>query len=206
MNGLEIPILTTERLRLRAFQKSDIADYAALNADPEVLRYIGGGEPWDRGRSWRHQAFLIGHWQLGGAGMWAMEQRETGAFLGMVGFAAPEGWPGFELAWTLMRRWWGRGYATEGAREALAYAFTSLEKESAEPVLIRPGGTGPPSGSRSGSASGCKSASTISGGKGCAMGSTGKPTRRRSRRRAAWQSALDERAPGAALPPPEWSG
>lgn len=129
MNGLEIPILVTERLRLRAFQKSDIEDYAALNADPEVLRYIGEGEPWDRGRSWRHQAFLMGHWQLGGAGMWAMEQRETGAFLGMVGFAAPEGWPGFELAWTLMRRWWGRGYATEGAREALAYAFTALQKE-----------------------------------------------------------------------------
>jgi RimJ/RimL family protein N-acetyltransferase len=127
MEALEIPVLETERLRLRSFRKSDLEDYAALNADPEVLRYLGGGpEPWDRGRSWRHMAFLLGHWQLRGAGMWAVEHRETGAFIGMIGFAAPEGWPGFELAWTLARRRWGNGYATEGARAALAHAFTSL--------------------------------------------------------------------------------
>ena len=130
LTPLDIPILETERLRLRPFRASDFEDYAALNADPEVLRYLGGGtEPWDRGRSWRHMAFLMGHWQLGGAGMWALEHRETGAFLGMVGFAAPAGWPGFELAWTLARRWWGYGYATEAARAALDYAFTVLKRD-----------------------------------------------------------------------------
>ncbi|HEY0514213.1 MAG TPA: GNAT family N-acetyltransferase [Thermoanaerobaculia bacterium] len=130
MNALGIPTLETERLRLRSFHRSDLEDYAALRADPEVLRYLGGGpEPWDRGRSWRHMAFLMGHWQLGGAGMWAVEHRETAAFLGIVGFAAPDGWPGFELGWTLARRWWGNGYATEGARAALAYAFTILKKD-----------------------------------------------------------------------------
>ena len=130
MNALHVPTLETERLRLRPLRTSDIDDYAALNADPEVLRYLGGGpEPWDRGRSWRHMAFLMGHWQLGGAGMWAVEHRGTGAFVGMVGFAAPEGWPGFELAWSLARRCWGHGYATEGALAALAYAFTTLEKD-----------------------------------------------------------------------------
>jgi RimJ/RimL family protein N-acetyltransferase len=130
MDALEIPVLETERLRLRSFRKGDIEGYAAMNADPEVLRYLAGAgaEPWDRGRSWRHMAFLLGHWQLGDAGMWAVEHRETGDFIGMVGFAAPDGWPGFELAWTLARRWWGHGYATEAARAALAYAFTVLEK------------------------------------------------------------------------------
>jgi RimJ/RimL family protein N-acetyltransferase len=107
MEPFHIPTLMTERLRLRAFRKSDLDDYAALNADPEVTRYLGGGGPWDRGRSWRHLAFLLGHWHLGGSGMWALEQKETGTFLGMVGFAEPEGWPGCELAWTLARRWWG---------------------------------------------------------------------------------------------------
>jgi RimJ/RimL family protein N-acetyltransferase len=131
MDVLQIPTLVTERLRLRAFRGSDFEEYAALNADREVLRYIAGGglEPWDRSRSWRHLAFLMGHWQLSGCGMWAVEQRETGAFLGIAGFAAPAGWPGFELAWTLARRWWGHGYATEGARAALAHAFTAWHQD-----------------------------------------------------------------------------
>jgi len=130
MDAEDIPILVTERLRLRSFRGSDFEDYAALNSDSEVLRHLGCGlEPWDRGRSWRHMAFLMGHWQLGGAGMWAVEEQATGAFVGMIGFAAPEGWPGFELAWILARRFWGKGYATEGAREALAYAFNALERE-----------------------------------------------------------------------------
>jgi RimJ/RimL family protein N-acetyltransferase len=130
-----IPTLETERLRLRPLRRGDIDDYAALNADPEVMRHAGG--TWDRGRSWRHLAFLIGHWPLGGSGMWALEQKESGAFIGMVGFAEPEGWPGFELGGKLARRWWGYGYASEGARAALAYAFTVLQKNHVI-SLVRP--------------------------------------------------------------------
>ena len=130
MDGLVIPTLETERLRLRAFRPSDIDDYAALNADPEVQRYLGwGSAPWDRGRSWRHLAFLLGHWQLGGAGMWALERKDCGTLLGVIGFAEPEGLPGCELAWKLVPRWWGQGYATEGARAALDYAFDVLGKD-----------------------------------------------------------------------------
>jgi RimJ/RimL family protein N-acetyltransferase len=134
MEALGIPILETERLRLRAFRESDIDDYAALNADPEVMRFLGG--PWDRGRAWRHLAFLLGHWQLGRPGMWAVELKETGAFVGMVGFAEPEGWPGFELAWRLARRWWGSGFATEAARAALDHAFTVLQKDRVISLIL----------------------------------------------------------------------
>ncbi len=125
----EIPVLVTERLRLRPLQKDDIDDYAAMHADPEVTRFLHGGLPWDRGRSWRHLAFLIGHWELAGHGFWAVTQRDTGVFVGAVGFAEPEGWPGFELAGGLARSWWGRGYATEAARAALDHAFFEMGKD-----------------------------------------------------------------------------
>jgi RimJ/RimL family protein N-acetyltransferase len=127
MDVLDIPSLETERLRLRPFRESDFEDYAELCGDPEVSRYLSARL--NREQSWRHLAFLIGHWTLRGYGMWAVEQRETGAFLGRIGFADPDGWPGCELAWTLARRWWGHGYATEGARAALAHAFTRLNKD-----------------------------------------------------------------------------
>jgi RimJ/RimL family protein N-acetyltransferase len=74
MDELAIPTLETERLRLRPFRRGDLEDYVALNSDPEVLRHLASGpEPWDPGRSWRHLAFLVGHWWLAGAGMWAVE-------------------------------------------------------------------------------------------------------------------------------------
>jgi RimJ/RimL family protein N-acetyltransferase len=61
--------------------------------------------------------------------MWAVEHKETGAFLGTAGFAEPEGWPGFELAGALARRFWRQGYASEAGRAALEYAFSVLKKE-----------------------------------------------------------------------------
>jgi RimJ/RimL family protein N-acetyltransferase len=127
MEARDIPILETERLRLRAFRLSDFDDYAAMCGDPEVTRYLM--TRFTREQAWRHLAFLVGHWVLRGFGMWAVEEKETGAFVGRIGFAEPEGWPGFELAWTLTPRFWGRGYATEGARAALSYGFNVLRKD-----------------------------------------------------------------------------
>jgi RimJ/RimL family protein N-acetyltransferase len=127
MDARGIPTLETERLWLRPFRLSDFDDYAAMCGDPEVTRYLL--TRLTREQAWRHLAFLIGHWVLRGYGMWAVEEKETGAFVGRIGFAEPDGWPGFELGWTLARRFWGRGYATEGARAALTHAFTVLGKD-----------------------------------------------------------------------------
>jgi RimJ/RimL family protein N-acetyltransferase len=119
--------LETERLILRMWRSSDFEAYAPMCADPEVMRYIGG-KTFNRMEAWRHMAFLVGHWQLLGYGVWAVEEKATGNFIGRLGFMNPEGWPGFEIGWTLGRQFWGRGYATEGARRALEYGFTELNK------------------------------------------------------------------------------
>jgi RimJ/RimL family protein N-acetyltransferase len=121
--------LETERLTLRPFREADFEQYAGMCADPEVMRYLGEGRALTRGEAWRQMAMILGHWQLRGYGLWAVEERESGALLGRLGFFNPEGWPGFEIGWALRRESWGRGYATEGARRALAYGFTEMGRE-----------------------------------------------------------------------------
>ncbi len=120
--------LETDRLIMRMWRNEDFEPYLQLCSDPDVMRYLGG-KPLDRLEAWRNMAFIVGHWQLLGYGHWAVEEKATGAFVGRIGFMNPEGWPAFELGWTLARKFWGRGYASEGARRALTYAFDELDRD-----------------------------------------------------------------------------
>lgn len=130
--------LETPRLLLRKFRASDLDAYAQMSADAEVMKFLGTGVTLGRNDAWRSIAAILGHWQLLGYGMWAIEERQTGAFIGRAGFLDPPGWPGFEVGWVLGRQHWGRGYASEAARAALEYAFQTLRRERVI-SLIRPG-------------------------------------------------------------------
>ena len=121
--------LETARLRLRQFSEADLDAYAVMCADPDVMRYLGTGVTMNRGETWRAIAGMLGHWQLRGYGMWALESRQTGELVGRAGFINPEGWPGFELGWVLGKPHWGKGYATEAAREAQRYAYEVLKRD-----------------------------------------------------------------------------
>jgi RimJ/RimL family protein N-acetyltransferase len=134
---IQIPELTTARLLLRGFKPSDLDAYAEMMTDPEVTRYIGDGKAVARGDAWRQMALFTGHWVLRGFGIWAVEEQATGTLLGRIGFWEPEGWPGFELAYTLGRPFWGKGFATEGARAALTYGRDTLGRKDII-SLIRP--------------------------------------------------------------------
>ena len=120
--------LETERLVLRMWREDDFEAYAEICADPEVMRYLGG-KTFNRMEAWRHMAVMVGHWQLRGFGHWAVEEKASGKFIGRIGFLYPEGWPDFEIGWTLAPAAQGKGYAIEGARRALAYAFTELDRD-----------------------------------------------------------------------------
>ena len=121
-------MIETERLLLRAWQPSDEAPFAALNADPEVTRYLRG--PMRRDQSDELLARIRGHWQEHGFGLYAVEVRDSGAFIGFVGLAIPsflpEVLPAVEVGWRLAREAWGNGYATEGARASLRHGFDEL--------------------------------------------------------------------------------
>jgi RimJ/RimL family protein N-acetyltransferase len=110
-------------LLLRPFQAADLDAYAATCADPEVMRYASEHGALNREDAWRQMAMLVGHWELRGFCMWAVQELTTGDFVGRVGLHYPEGWPDHEIAWALARPFWVRGYATEAARAALGEAL-----------------------------------------------------------------------------------
>jgi RimJ/RimL family protein N-acetyltransferase len=126
---ISIPTLETPRLLLRQFRQNDSDALAALHADPEVMKFLGDGRPKARAETWLAMASYLGHWELRGYGLWAVEEKATGKFVGRIGLLNPEGWPGLEVAWTLARDRWGNGFATEGAKAALEYAFSVLKLE-----------------------------------------------------------------------------
>jgi RimJ/RimL family protein N-acetyltransferase len=130
-------MLETPRLVLRQFDERDLEPLAAIYADAETMRYLGTGATLSRGETWRAIAGMLGHWVLRGYGMWAVAERATGLMVGRVGFINPEGWPGFELGWVIVRSRWGRGYAPEAAAVALRYAREELGQEQVI-SLIRP--------------------------------------------------------------------
>ena len=125
-NHLDRPELETGRLRLRQFRGDDLDAYARITSDPETMRYLGKGVAFDREDALRSLGYIDGHWRIRGYGLWAVEEKANGELVGRIGLMRPDGWPGLEVAWLVARERWGEGFATEGARAALAHAFTVL--------------------------------------------------------------------------------
>lgn len=121
MNG---PVIETERLILRVPEQRDLDSWAAMMADEEAARYIGGVQA--RAASWRGLASMAGSWALLGFGMFSVEEKATGQWVGRIGPWMPEGWPGTEVGWGLAREHWGKGYAVEAAEASIDWAFDNL--------------------------------------------------------------------------------
>ncbi len=120
--------LQTERLLLRQWHDDDVAHFAAMNADPRVMRHFPALQ------SHETSAAAVARWRARiaerGWGLWAAGLRRTGEFIGFVGLEVPA--PAFpfspcvEIGWRLAFAHWGRGYATEAAKASLGIGFEDL--------------------------------------------------------------------------------
>jgi RimJ/RimL family protein N-acetyltransferase len=126
---MTVPLeLGTERLRLRRWLPADLAPFAALNADPQVMEHFGA--PLSRPESDRLAARIQAHFDRHGFGLWAVEIVDVSAFAGFIGLSVPgfeaHFTPCVEIGWRLAATHWGSGYATEGARAVLRFGFEAL--------------------------------------------------------------------------------
>src|ERR1700692_4286364 len=122
LNG---PVIETERLKLRMWCEADIEPNTAMLADPASGRFItADGKPvTDAFVGWRNAAIMSGHWALYGFGMFVVEEKSSGKFVGRVGPWFPPGWPGFEVGWGIATEFRGKGYALEAARASIDWVF-----------------------------------------------------------------------------------
>ena len=118
------PVLETERLILRPTQAEDFEPWAAFMADEAAARYIGGVQP--RSVAWRGFCTMAGAWTMHGLSMFSVIEKSSNRWIGRLGPWKPEGWPGTEVGWGIVRDAWGKGYATEGASAAIDWAFDRL--------------------------------------------------------------------------------
>ena len=141
----EAPRIETERLVLRAFRAEDLEPLAAMWANEDVVRYVGG-QALSREDTWRRSLAATGQWPLLGYGYWIVELKADGRVVGQLGFAdfkrdmqpSIEGEP--ELGYVFDAKVHGRGIAFEGCAAALDWAEVNLDASS-YPAIISPENT-----------------------------------------------------------------
>ena len=124
MPSIDEPRIETARLILRPPRGEDLDGWSELMADEPATRFIGGLAP--RSVCWRQLMMMIGAWHAEGAAMFSVLEKDGGRWIGRVGPWRPDGWPGTEVGWAILRDRWGRGYAAEAAGAAMDWAFETL--------------------------------------------------------------------------------
>ena len=121
-------LFTSPRLGFRSWKESDLDKLARLNADPEVMRYFPA--PLSREKSRHLLVQLQEHLACRGYTYYATELLSTGEFIGFIGLKHQEYMadftPATDIGWRLQKEFWGRGYASEGAKRCLDHAFDGL--------------------------------------------------------------------------------
>ena len=125
-NRTENIILETDRLRFATWRDDDWEELQKLTSDPLVIRYLGTGEAWPRERVLEFVTRQGENWESHRMCLWKLLPRDSDTLIGICGLQRLPGGEEVEIGWWLAPSYWGRGLATEAAREALSYAFNVL--------------------------------------------------------------------------------
>jgi RimJ/RimL family protein N-acetyltransferase len=117
--------IETPRLVLRPPRPEDFDAFAAFQANPETMHFLGSAAQ-PRSLAWRSFLTMAGAWAMQGFGMFTVIEKESGRWVGRVGPWQPEGWPGTEVGWGIVHDRCRLGYATEAATGAIDWAFAAL--------------------------------------------------------------------------------
>jgi RimJ/RimL family protein N-acetyltransferase len=128
MARVDGPMIETKRLILRTWRQSDIAANTAMLSDPESGRYITADHKpvTSELNGWRNAAVMTGHWALHGFGMFAVEEKSSGRYVGRVGPWYPPTWPALEVGWGIAKEFRGKGYAVEATCASIDWVFDNL--------------------------------------------------------------------------------
>jgi len=118
------PTLTTARLVLRPPTQDDFPAFAAMMANADHVKFIGGALP--EAMAWRQLATITGAWSLRGFSMFSVLERDTGLWVGRIGPWMPQGWPGTEVGWGLAPEAMGKGYGVEAATACMDWVVDHL--------------------------------------------------------------------------------
>lgn len=135
VQGTMIPILETERLRLRPPNKTDLQDNFQLSCDPEVMRYITPGRIQNIQEA-RQDLYRRIKLSRGAYGYWVVEEKQSGLFIGWIVLKELDQTKDFELGFRFHKTQWGRGFATEAGKKMIAYAFEVLQLEQVKAVVM----------------------------------------------------------------------
>jgi RimJ/RimL family protein N-acetyltransferase len=127
---MTIPIVTTDRLILRAFTDEDVAPLHALLSTGDVMRYFPNTNPPSLEAVRRLVSGQLKHWEQYGYGWWAVELSGQAPLIGWNGLGFLPETGEVEVAYLLGRAFWGKGYATEGAMASVRFGFQTIGLQS----------------------------------------------------------------------------
>lgn len=122
-------ILETQRLYVREFSLSDAADFHSLNGDPEIMKYIRQAKTIEESGAFLREV-IEGYTSLRGLGRWAIIEKQERQVIGTFSLLPLEHTNEIHVGYALLKKHWGRGYASEIVKAGLLYAYSNLKLTS----------------------------------------------------------------------------